>query len=152
MSEIAEKLQSLPLFNQLNSDQVEYFLKESRERSLEEGDHLFEQDDESNDCFYVVAEGSIGIEKFMRNDRELVASMEPGDFFGELGLFSGGKRLAGTVATEPSTVLEVSQSTVGKMKAEYPEALIAIYEKMFESLSGRFNALAQKAEKTQFWL
>jgi len=88
----------------------------------------------------------------MRDEKEFVTTLERGDFFGELGLFSGSSRKAGAVATESSEVIEISQSTVGKLKAEHPESLIDMYEKMFESLAGRFNALAQKAEKTQFWL
>ncbi|MFB6344990.1 MAG: cyclic nucleotide-binding domain-containing protein, partial [bacterium] len=85
-------------------------------------------------------------------EKEIVTTMKPGEFFGELGLFSGGKRRAGAVALESSQLLEITRKSVGKMKAEHPEALISMYEEMFESLAGRFDALAQKAEKTQFWL
>lgn len=151
MSNIADELQSFPLFQEFNSEQVQYLSEESEAITLEDDEYLFEQDDEPNDCFYVILSGTIGIEKFMRNDKEIVTTLDPGEFFGEFGLFSGGKRLAGAIATEPTTVLKISQSTVGKMKAQYPEALISMYEHMFESLAGRFNALAQKAEKTQFW-
>lgn len=152
MSDISDEIQTLPIFRKLNTEELEYLFEESNRREVAEGDYLFEQDDESSDCFFIVLDGAIGIEKDMRNENELVATMEPGDFFGELGLFSDNKRLASAVATEPATVLEVSQSALGKLKAQHPEAVINLYEEMFDSLAGRFNALAQKAEKTQFWL
>ncbi|MFB6344989.1 MAG: cyclic nucleotide-binding domain-containing protein, partial [bacterium] len=95
MSDISDQIQSLALFGKFNNKQLEYLVEESNTVTLSEDEQIFEQDDESDDCFYVVLAGSIGIEKLMRDEKELVATLEPGDFFGELGLFSGGTRQAG---------------------------------------------------------
>lgn len=152
MSDISEKLKNIQLFKDVRREACNYIIEEGRLLDVDKGTEIFAQDDESDERFYVVVTGEVGIEKFMRNEDEIVNNVKPGDFFGELALYSGEPRKAGATVLESGKVLEITRSTLGKVKAEYPEELCALYENMFEVLAGRFDSLAQKAEKTQFWL
>jgi CRP/FNR family cyclic AMP-dependent transcriptional regulator len=78
------------------------------ERQLVRGDVLFREGDPPT-ALYLVLSGRIAIAMANQIDRResLVALMEPGDLFGELGLLDDGPRSALARALEASTVLEV---------------------------------------------
>lgn len=152
MPEIPPELQDLKLFSNFEAEAFEILMEDSTVLELSSDETLFEQGDPPENAFFVVLSGEIGIRKLMRNEKEIVARLKPGEFLGELGLFSDRDRQAGGVATESSRVLRVPRASLSKLKRQSPGSLVDLYESMFESLSGRFKALAEKAEKTQFWL
>jgi len=75
-----------------------------REESRPEGDVIIRQDDDPDDL-YVVRRGSVGLtvsDEFGHLRR--LPSLGPGEWFGELGLLHGTKRL-GTLTAETPVVL-----------------------------------------------
>lgn len=152
MPQIPAKLQQIELFDDFNETALALLMEDAEIIELGPNDVLFEQGDSSGDYFFVVLSGQIDIQKLMRNEEETVTSMGTGEYFGEFGLFADRKRMAGAVASGTTEVLRIPRKSLGKLRAESPLALTSLYEKMFEKLAGRFEALAQKAEKTQFWL
>lgn len=151
MPEIPPELQEFDLFADFDSEALNRLMEEARVLELSPDDVLFEQGDEPDQAFFVVLSGEVGVRKHMRNEEEIVARLKPGDFLGELGLFSDRNRLAGGVVTEPSRVLRVPKTSLKTLKRKNPGAVVGLYECIFDGLSGRFKALAEKAEKTQFW-
>ncbi|HWL44277.1 MAG TPA: Crp/Fnr family transcriptional regulator [Ilumatobacter sp.] len=96
----------------------------SRERVLVRGDVLFNEGD-SPDALYVVVHGRIAIAMASPIDRResVVALMETGDLFGELGLLDEGRRSALARALEPSVVLEVPFEPVRELFTSEPTLL-----------------------------
>ena len=96
----------------------------SRERSLVRGDILFSEGDPP-DALYLVSRGRLAIAMSNPIDRResVVALMEPGDLFGELGLLDDGPRSAMARALEPSEVLEVPYAPVREMFDADPRLL-----------------------------
>ncbi len=83
-------------------------------RSLQRGDVLFNEGD-APDAMFVVLTGRIAIAIGNRplDAREsMLALMESGDLFGELGLLDDGARSALARALEPSSVLQIPYSAV----------------------------------------
>ena len=83
-------------------------------RELVRGDVLFEAGDEP-DSIYVVLSGRIAIAIGNRpfDHREsVIALMDEGDLFGEMGMLDTSPRSAGARALEISTVLEIPYSAV----------------------------------------
>lgn len=83
-------------------------------RELVRGDVLFEAGDEP-DSIYVVLSGRIAIAIGNRpfDHREsVIALMDEGDLFGEMGMLDTSPRSAGARALETSTVLEIPYSAV----------------------------------------
>jgi CRP-like cAMP-binding protein len=83
-------------------------------RDLVRGDVLFEAGDEP-DSIYVVLSGRIAIAIGNRpfDHREsVIALMDEGDLFGEMGMLDTSPRSAGARALEVSTVLEIPYSAV----------------------------------------
>lgn len=83
-------------------------------RELVRGDVLFEAGDDP-DSLYVVLSGRIAIAIGNRpfDHREsVIALMDEGDLFGEMGMLDTSNRSAGARALETSTVLEIPYSAV----------------------------------------
>jgi len=83
-------------------------------RNLVRGDVLFEAGDDP-DSIYVVLTGRIAIALGNRpfDHREsVIALMEEGDLFGEMGMLDKSARSAGARALETSTVLEIPYTSV----------------------------------------
>jgi CRP-like cAMP-binding protein len=95
-----------------------------RERQLVRGDVLFNEGDPP-DALYLVVSGRIAIAMASPVDKResVVALMEPGDLFGELGMLDDGPRSALARALERSLVLEVPFEPVREMFQEDPRLL-----------------------------
>jgi CRP-like cAMP-binding protein len=101
-------LRGLPLFAGLAEDSLATLARGSRFRQVGRGDYLFFQH-ESGDSVYVVRSGMVIVVLMSADGRELIISeLHPGDLFGEVALLSSGRRTAGAMAHEDSSVLELS--------------------------------------------
>src|SRR6476659_3913311 len=102
----AELLARTPFFAGLDAPALQGVASRSEQRELKRNDVLFRQGDEAAELF-VVENGRVAIANRSDDGREsLVALMEPGDLFGEMGLFAG-IRSADARALELSTVVAV---------------------------------------------
>src|SRR3954454_978693 len=100
-------LAGVDLFAELDADELAQVVASSARRDLRRGDVLFGEGDEPNELF-VVVDGRIAIANKSTDGREsVVALMEAGDPFGEMGLFEGLGRSAEARALEPSTVIAI---------------------------------------------
>ena len=73
---------------------------------------------------YVVVSGRIAIAKRSIDGREaVVALMEPGDLFGDMGFFEGLGRSAEARALEPSQVLAIGFDPIRQVYEQRPELL-----------------------------
>jgi CRP/FNR family cyclic AMP-dependent transcriptional regulator len=111
------------------------------ERELRRGDVLFHQDDHASELF-VVQRGRVAIANRSEDGREsLVALMEPGDLFGEMGLFDE-VRSADARALELSTVAVVPYGPVRDALDRQPRALWAVVQLLTSRLRAVDEALA----------
>ena len=103
------------LFAGLDDAALESIVRASTERKLRRGDVLFAEGDSPN-ALYVVESGRIAIANRNFLGREsVVALMETGDLFGEMGLFDGHGRSAEARALELSVVTEVPYEPVRRL-------------------------------------
>lgn len=88
-----KRLQSLPLFQGVANDELEGIAEKFQSAEMLAGSSLAKQDDFAYK-FFVVLEGQVEVYR----DFEHVADIGPGEFFGEMGVMSGGKRNARVTA------------------------------------------------------
>ena len=112
-------------------------------RELVRGDVLFDAGDEP-DSLYVVLSGRIAIAIASEVDKResMVALMEAGDLFGEMGLLDAGPRSAMARAIEPSEVLEIPYDPVGELLDGNPKVLRGVVRMLAERLRVMDGALA----------
>jgi CRP/FNR family cyclic AMP-dependent transcriptional regulator len=119
----AELLATVDLFAELRPDELGRLADSSSRDSLHRGDIIFREGD-APDRLYVVIQGRIAISKRSIDGREaVVALMEPGDLFGDMGLFQPQGRSAEARALEPSAVLSVPFEPVRQIYEQRPELL-----------------------------
>jgi CRP-like cAMP-binding protein len=113
------------------------------ERELVRGDTLFNEGDPP-DALYVVTKGRMAIAIANPIDRResVVALMEPGDLFGEMGMLDDRPRSAMARALEPSSVLAVPYQPVLELLDQQPTLLWNVTRVLAQRLRAMDEALA----------
>lgn len=135
-------LSSVDLFAEVDEAVLSELAKQAAERSLWRGDILFSEAQEP-DALYIVISGRIAIANKSVDGREsVVALMEDGDLFGEMGLFDGLGRSAEARALEPSKVAEVPYGPVRDVYEQHPDLLWRVVDMLARRLRSMDEALA----------
>lgn len=113
------------------------------ERRLVRGDVLFSEGD-TPEALYVVLSGRIAIAMANELDHResVVALMEAGDLFGEMGMLDDGPRSAMARALEPSEVLEIPYAPVLEVLTSEPTLLWGVTRLLAKRLRAMDEALA----------
>ena len=135
-------LDTTELFANLPTDVIDRLTARTETRTLARGDLLFAQGDPSTELF-VVVEGNIAIATKSTDGREsLVAVMEAGGLFGELGLFDDGPRSADARALTPASVAALGFEHVRAVLREQPDLLWIVVRLLALRLRATDEALA----------
>jgi len=135
-------LAATELFQGVNPDELTDLARYAGNRRLVRGDILFNEG-EAPDALYVVLRGRVAIANKSFDGREsVVALMEPGDLFGEMGMLDGRPRSAEGRALEPSEVLVLEYGPVRDLLEQHPELLWGVVRMLADRLRGMDEALA----------
>ena len=134
--------QKTALFGGLDDTDLDAVLAGASDREFRRGDVIFREGDEPGEM-YVVVSGRIAIANKSIDGREsMVALMESGDLFGEMGLVSGRGRSAEARSLEPSVVTAVPYGPVRSLYENNPVLLWPVVEMLAERLRSMDEALA----------
>ena len=111
-----ERLQSLPLFGDLDAYDLSHIARWVQEKTAEPGDLLIEQGSMPYELF-VIEDGTVDVVR----DGEPIASLGAGDVVGEIGLLGQQRRVASVVARTPVRVLTLHVDALQEITAEMPE-------------------------------
>ena len=87
----------------------------AKELSFAPGDFVVTAGDEDG-RFFLFLEGSANVV----HGRKTLATLGPGDYFGEISLIDGEPRSASIVATEPIRALSVTRRQIGSLLTDHP--------------------------------
>lgn len=105
-----EALRSVPLFAELNAEELELLADRSASRTLPPQQHVF-REGEASDGLYVIESGAVSIVRDrLGQPMQRLARLGAGGFFGEMGLLEGGPRGASAVTSEATRLLQVRRS------------------------------------------
>ncbi len=96
-------------------------------------DHVIARQGEIGTGFFVVVDGTVRVIR----DGEPVATLGPGDFFGELSVLDGRPRIAQVVADGPVRCLALASWDFESVLLEEPQVAVAI----LRGLAGRLRDL-----------
>lgn len=124
MTDHVERLSRTSFFADAAPAQLAEVAAAGHERDLVRGDVLFNEGD-APDALYLVTRGRIAIAMSSPIDRResVVALMEPGDLFGDMGMLDDGPRSALARALEPSAVLQIPFEPVRTLFNDDPRLL-----------------------------
>lgn len=108
------------IFQDLLSTEVEMIRGLGTHVDFKANEQLFLEGDEADYLYFIESGGvSLYIDKF--NTRIEIQRAEPGNWFGEMAVYSGGHRTASAVAVEDSRFLRVAKAAFHGILAEEPD-------------------------------
>ncbi len=135
-------LQSIEMFAPFDEDELATLANSATTHELTRNDTLFDEADEP-EHLYVVTSGRIAIVNRSVDGREsVIALMEPGDLFGEMGLFDGEGRSAGARALEASEVIELPYAPIQRIYTDRPQLLWEVIRLLARRIRVTDTALA----------
>ncbi len=130
------------MFADLPESALTSIVEASVHRELRRGDVIFKENAESHEL-YIVSSGRIAIVNKSFDRREsMVALMESGDLFGEMGLFDGRGRSADARALENSSIVVIPYGPVRKLYEDDPNLLWRVVTMLADRLRNTDEALA----------
>ena len=138
-----EILARTDFFADASPDALHAVSASGHEQHLIRGDILFNEGDPP-EALYLVLRGRLAIALANPIDRResVVALMESGDLFGEMGMLDDGPRSAMARALEPTTVLSIPYSQVLAMFEENPKLLWNVARLLAQRIRVTDEALA----------
>jgi uncharacterized membrane protein len=128
-----ELLQSIPLFESLERDDLNALAGRLREVSVEAGQTVFAQGDEG-DSMYVIETGAVDIVTGAGKQKVTVASLFKQQYFGELSLLDGAPRSAAAVANRATHLLALDRDDFVEFIKRRPEAALSIMHEVGERI------------------
>ncbi|NVK20644.1 MAG: cyclic nucleotide-binding domain-containing protein [Methylocystaceae bacterium] len=98
-------------------------------RRVAKGRRIFNEG-EAGDFAYIVETGEIGIYKKIAGSEVEIATLNPGEIFGEIAVLDGRERLASAIALTESTLIIVSRETLEqriKSADKFVKTLLSIF-------------------------
>jgi CRP/FNR family cyclic AMP-dependent transcriptional regulator len=115
-----EVLRRLPLFADLEPRQLERVAAAAICKEHPANRIVFREGD-AVDAFYLVAEGSVAVFRDVKGKPlQLLARLEKGEFFGEMGLLNRSRRLATARTTLPTTLIRIEKADLLAILADNP--------------------------------
>jgi CRP-like cAMP-binding protein len=117
---MTDTLGGVPLFAGLGEDGLESLVRGMRIRRFRRGETVFHVGD-PGDALFIVISGSIKITlPADTGDEAILATLRPGDFFGELALLDGAPRSATAVAIEATETYILARDRFRELIATEP--------------------------------
>ena len=108
-------VQSIPLFAGLSKDDQQVVAQYADEVDVEAGKVLAEEGRLAYE-FFAIKDGTAEV----KLGGERTAALGPGDFFGEIGLLAGDRRVATVVATSPMHLIVLTGSQLRAIDSRMP--------------------------------
>jgi CRP/FNR family transcriptional regulator len=116
----------VPIFNHLEPAQMDEIMSLIRSLKFKRGENLYSPGDPAN-TLYIVSEGKIKIYRLSESGKEqLIRFLRPGDFTGELALFSDTVHEAYAEAIEDTSVCTITRSEFNELLLKYPSISLKV--------------------------
>ena len=92
------------------------------------------------DGLYLILEGEVRVRLLSGGKETIVATLEAGDFFGELSLFDQGPRSADVIANTDSVLFKLPAGEFQKMVAAEPELAAPFLTAVCKTVAARMRA------------
>ena len=103
-------LKQIYLFANLSEDELEKIMSVTEIKTFKQDEVLFREGDAA-DALYIIADGRVRMSKQVANiGEEALSILQPGEFFGEMGLLDDSPRSADAIIHEDSKLLEIKRS------------------------------------------
>ena len=142
----AELIARVPLFAELSQDELERIGSVAIPRAFPKGVRIFHEGDHSDAC-YIVCEGDLRVTREHSDGRAIaLATLGPGDIFGELAMLDGGVRSASVETLTDAELLGLPASDVRRVIAGHGD----IAAKLIVALTRRLRETNERVSRQSF--
>ncbi len=144
--EIAGLLARIPLFDELSPGELERVASVTVPRAFPRGVRVFHEGDSSDAC-YIVRSGDLRVTREHPDGRAIaLATLGPGDIFGELAMLDGGTRSASVETLSDSELLALPAPDMRRVVADHGE----IAAKLIVALTRRLRETNERVTRQSF--
>jgi CRP/FNR family cyclic AMP-dependent transcriptional regulator len=115
------RLRSVPLFASLSKNDLARVARHADEIDLPAGRELVKEGAFAYELF-AIEQGTAEV----RRGDERINELGPGDFFGEIGVMSSGRRTASVITTSPMTAVVMTASDFRALSKDMPDVVSKI--------------------------
>jgi hypothetical protein len=119
-NEIFERLSNVPIFAPLSDEETRQLAESSLNRVFAPGESIVRQGQQGKSMF-VIHRGAVSVQIKEEGAAKNIRKLHEGDFFGEMGLFTGEPRTATVVVEDETEVLEISNLSLKPILEKNPE-------------------------------
>ncbi len=141
---ILERLNNVSIFSPLGDEEIEAIAAASSVRVFAPNEKIVRRGQKGNSMF-IIHRGSVFIQIREAGKPKKIKTLHEGEFFGEMGLFTGEPRTATVVAEEETEVLEINHLCLKPILEENPE-LVESFSRIIEER--RAGLTEQQTEQT----
>lgn len=124
---------------ELSDEQLMRFVRFMEAQAVRQWSSIVKQGD-PDDGMYLVLEGELRVRLMIGGKETILATLGPGECFGEIALFDQGPRSADVIANRDSVLLKVSSEAFEKLRREAPELSAPILFAISKTLAARIRA------------
>jgi small-conductance mechanosensitive channel len=132
---LAELLSAVDIFSPLNSAELNALASNARGHVFAPGEIIIRAGD-SGSSMFVVSRGSVDVRVDSNGTSRMLKRLSEGDFFGEMGLFTGEPRTANVVAADETEVLEIGHDAMKGLFETNPDLVEALSHTINERRAG----------------
>ena len=144
--ESIDLLSRVPLFSELSREELERISRVSVARSFPAGVRVFHEGDNSDAC-YLVRTGDLRVTREHPDGRAIaLATLGPGDIFGELAMLDGEARSASVETLTDAELLALPALDVRRLLADHPEISV----KLIAALTRRLRETNERVARQSF--
>jgi CRP/FNR family transcriptional regulator, cyclic AMP receptor protein len=123
----------------LNDEQLDRFVHFMEPHSVRQWAHIVKQG-ETDDGMYLVLEGELRVRLMIGGKETILATLGPGECFGEMALFDQGPRSADVLSNKDSVLLKITSEAFERLRREAPELSAPILFSISKTLAARIRA------------
>ena len=132
-------LQRIRILAGMNEDQLQRFAGFMQLEKAPQWTVIVKQGD-PGDSMYLILQGELRVRMSVAGKETILATLGPGEFFGDISLFDHGPRSADVVANTESLVLKISSKAVEELSKTAPELATPFLRNIGQTLSARIRA------------
>jgi CRP-like cAMP-binding protein len=132
---ITERLSAVDIFAPLSVDETSMLAQAAVRHVFAPGETVIRAGDEGSSMF-VVHKGKVRVQVSENGRPRTVATLNEGDFFGEMALFTGEPRTANVLALEETEVLEIGHAAMKRVFDTNPDLVESLSFVMAERRQG----------------
>lgn len=136
-------LRRMKVFSEMTEDQLARFVDMVEPVNVR-ANYIIVKEKEQGDCMYLILDGEVRVRQLTQGKETTLATLETGDFFGEICLFDEGPRSADVVANKDCTLLKITAGTFHSIMDKQPDIAVRFLFAIIRTVESRIRKQNKK--------